>query len=183
MRTAAFALCLSLLLAATGLSAQTIYKTTDAQGNVVFTDKPPGDRNAEQVELRPMNTTPSVPVPARTPDTERKAADDDAESAPEVAITSPENESTIPMGGGDFGVFASVTPAVGPGQSLQLLIDGEAWGGPQNGGAWQLSNIMRGPHDLTVQLLDSGGAAIASSTSVRVYVLRPSVLNPAHPRN
>ncbi|WP_167854924.1 DUF4124 domain-containing protein [Mangrovimicrobium sediminis] len=170
--TLAIALAASVALFATGAQAQ-IYKSVDEQGRVTYSDTPPPDSDSEAVDLQPTNTTPSTPVPTRSPaqpETEQPAA-----SAPKVAITAPGNESTIPMGGGIFDVAASVTPTLSAGQTLQLHIDGEPWGEPQASGSWHLENIFRGAHDLSVTLLNAAGEAVTQSESVRVYVLRPSI--------
>ncbi len=178
MRFPVFALLLPLALAGLETQAQSqVYKTTDKDGNVVFTDQPPADGTpSEKVRVSPVNTTPATTIsaPRAKPGASAEAA---AAEMPVVSITAPENESTIPKGGGDFGVFASVEPSLEGDQRLQLRIDGEVWGDPQASGAWQLNNIFRGAHDLSVELLDSSGDTISTSATVRVYVLRPSVLN------
>ncbi|RLQ23527.1 DUF4124 domain-containing protein [Seongchinamella sediminis] len=151
-----------------------IYKTTDAEGNVVFTDQPPaGGSGAEAVELPRTNTTPPPPVMAPV----RPGAPQQQEAATpvSVSISSPADETTIPKGGGIFEVVAAPTPGLAPGQTLQLLLDGQPHGAPQTSKRWKLENVLRGPHDLVVRLLDSNGAVLASSESVRVYVLRPGI--------
>lgn len=162
----------ALALVAGGTYAQ-IYKTTDADGNVVFTDRPPAGNTAEQVELQHTNRTPPPPViPVLTPGPEKKEP-----AAPEtrVAITSPTPETTVPMGPGNFSVTARIEPGLERGQSLQLSMDGEAVGEPQPSGFWDLNNVFRGAHDLVVSVIDEQGKVIASSEPVRVYVLRPSI--------
>ena len=99
-----------------------------------------------------------------------------------VAITSPDNETTIAMGPGNFSVSAAVEPALGEGGLLQLFIDGAPSGEPQAGGSWALTNVFRGAHDLSVAVVDSKGARLAESAAVRVYVLRPSVNSPNRTR-
>ena len=151
-----------------------IYKTTDEQGNVVFTDQPPaGSSSSEAVELPPTNTTP--PPPAIAPVDRNTPAEQSQPTPIEVSIASPANETTIPMGGGIFDVVAKPSPGLSPGQMLQLLMDGEPQGPPQTSNRWKLENVLRGPHDLMVRILGSSGEVIASSESVRVYVLRPGI--------
>jgi len=151
-----------------------IYKTTDADGNVVFTDQPPaGGSSAETVELPQTNTTPPPPVVAPV---ERTAPAQPQEPAPiKVSINSPADETTIPMGGGIFEVVAAPSPGLESGQRLQLFMDDEPQGPPQTSNRWKLENVLRGPHDLMVRILGSGGNVLASSESVRVYVLRPGI--------
>ena len=153
--------------------AQQIYRSVDESGNVVFSDQPPAPgQSAEQVELGELNTTaPPKPLPkAPAPATQPEPA-----PAPGVTITAPENETTIAMGPGNFSVSGRAEPPLGPGERLQLFMDGEAVGPPQVGASWGLQGVLRGPHDLVIRRVTSGGKVLAESDAVRVYVLRPSV--------
>jgi hypothetical protein len=151
-----------------------IYKTTDAQGNVVYTDTPPGDSTSERVDLQPTNTlAPPPPKPEAAPSKPERAAAEPV--VPQAVITEPANETTIPMGGGNFTVAATVAPGLHGGQGLQLLIDGEPEGAVQPNATWNLMNVFRGAHDLVVQVVDSEGKVLSRSEPVRVYVLRPGL--------
>ena len=165
-------LILALLLLPVTSGAQ-IYKTTDEQGNVSYSDAPPAGASSEQVELPPVNTTPPPPDLPKPPP--KPAPEEAAVTDYKITITSPTNETTIPMGPGNFSVTASVSPALAPGRLLQLNLDGSPRGEPQPGSTWALTNVFRGAHDLTVAVVDSEGEQLASSEPVRVYVLRPSV--------
>lgn len=168
-------LCLQLLWSPTA-AAQKIYRVVTEDG-VIFTDQPPENvapENIEEVELQELNTAPPPqPLPAMEP---AEPADTPAAPPPAVRITAPPDESTIAMGPGDFAVRASAQPPLRRGETLRLLIDGQPWGDPQPGGSWQVRGALRGPHDLVVErrLREQ---VIARSDAVRVYVLRPSVLN------
>ena len=102
-------LILSLLLASALASAQ-IYRTTDKDGNVIFTDRPPASEGAdvEAVELNPTNTTPP---PEQRPDLAPRPVEEKPEVTPDyrVTVTAPEDGSTIPMGPGNFSVRPAVT--------------------------------------------------------------------------
>ncbi len=164
---------LALLLVVPLTVAAQIYKSKDAQGNVIYSDKPPPTGTArEEVELSPLNTAaPPAKISRPAPKPDRR---DDAREYT-VDIVSPADQTTIPMGPGNFSVSAKIAPgSLEAGDSLQLQIDGEAWGTPQGSTSWQLNNIFRGAHDLTVSVVDGADKAIATSPPVRVYVMRPS---------
>jgi Domain of unknown function (DUF4124)/Penicillin-Binding Protein C-terminus Family len=167
-----------LLLPLSGL-AQAVYRTTDAQGNVVFTDSPPTNATpADRVEIRPTNTVQPTQVPPRpaaenTPNAEAYVA------TYTLSITEPANETTVPMGPGDFSVSVNVSPALRSAENLQLFIDGAPEGKPQRATTWRLTNVNRGQHDLTVGVIDDAGQTLATSPPVRVFVMRPSVNSPA----
>jgi hypothetical protein len=165
------ALCLS-----TAAMAQQIYRVTDDKGEVVFTDQPSSaeaNRQVEKVELSPTNSASAVEVPKAT----REKTEQQAAPAPEptVSIITPENEATIAMGPGNFTVSTAVEPPLAGGETLQLLMDGQAQGESQRSGSWSIEGAMRGPHDLLVERRGPGGKVVARSDSVRVYVLRPSI--------
>jgi hypothetical protein len=153
--------------------AQQIYRSVDENGNVVFSDQPPAPgQEGEQVELGDLNTAPPPEPRPRPAPAERKP---EPAPAPAVSITSPENETTIAMGPGNFSVSGNAEPPLGPGERLQLFMDGEAVGPPQASANWGLQGVLRGPHDLVIRRVNNSGKTVAESDSVRVYVLRPSV--------
>lgn len=167
-------LLLAVLLAPGSGIADSIYRTTDAEGNVVFTDAPnAASRPAEQVEIQRTNTV--EPPQQIEPLPELDAAGEPAAPPPyTITIVTPENETSFPMGPGNFSVRASVYPPLKKYEGLQLLVDGEPWGSPQRDNMWDLINVYRGQHDLTVAVVNNAGETQAISAPVRVYVHRPS---------
>jgi len=182
-------LLILLLFPLAGAADSTIYRTTDAQGNVIFTDAPPADgQPGERVDVPPVNTTPAPQV--RESATEESSAgsadrntEEEAQAPPQVAIIYPPDETTIPRGPGNFAVTAEVSRPLQSGQRLQLRLDGDPSGEPQREGTWNLTNVLRGAHDLTVSVLGEEGKTLATSEPVRVYGLRPSLIQPNRPLN
>ncbi|MEM9254193.1 MAG: DUF4124 domain-containing protein [Pseudomonadota bacterium] len=155
-----------------------VYRSVDENGNVIFTDSPPADaQSTEAVELPPTNTVAPPPnVPSyQPPATEAEPAQRNYQ----VSIAQPANETTIPMGPGNFAVTAQVEPNLAGDHRLQLTMDGAPWGEPQSSGSWSLTNVFRGEHTLAVNVLDQNGNTVATSSGVTVYVLRPSINSPA----
>ncbi|MEM6484740.1 MAG: hypothetical protein AAF662_07150 [Pseudomonadota bacterium] len=171
---------LTMYAASPGVLAQDqIYKVVDKEKGVVFTDKPPTvtDSNAgdvEAIELQETNRAKAVEVAPRPVESQTEIEADIAKS---VSISAPANETTIAMGPGNFSVTASPEPALERSERLQLLYDGQPMGEPQATTSWFIQGALRGPHDLIVQRQSRNGSVISSSSPVRVYVLRPSVLN------
>ncbi len=184
MRTLLFGSVTALLLAP-GLSLapaawSQIYKVTDDEKGVVFTDRPPTVSNApqstvERVELQDTNTAAPVAVRPKAPEATLTPQQEEA-PAPSVQITTPANETTIAMGPGNFAVSATATPPLERHERLELLMDGQAIGAAQNSSSWFIEGALRGPHDLVVRRTTSRGKTVAVSDSVRVYVLRPSII-------
>jgi hypothetical protein len=151
-------------------SAQ-IYRTTDSEGNVIFTDTPPAaSADTQQVEMKPTNTTPPPRVVDRSQDTRK---DKPTKVVTTVTITRPVDGDTIPMGPGNFSVSASTSPALQPEESLVLEVSGEIWGEPQTAGYWTVTNVRRGEHTLVVLRQSSKSEDVVRSAPVRLLVLRP----------
>ena len=154
--------------------ASPVYKVTDKDGNIAFTDQPPtlDAESVERHEVQPLNTAaPLATLPL-------EPAPDPAEvSIPFVTrIEQPADGSTIPMGPGNVTVEVSISPALSDSEHLQLEIDGAPYGAPQKQRQWSLTNIYRGEHRLRVHRLHSSGAQVDVSDTSTFYVLRPSVI-------
>lgn len=165
------------LSAATVAAAQPVYKVVDEQGNVTFTDTPPSDAAAEVQTLNATNTTPSMPVGDAAAADDTAMQDTEAPVAYSTRITFPVDQSTIPMGPGDFVVEAAVQPRLRIGEHLVLTLDGVSVGEPQRAARWQLTNVFRGEHRLQVFRLGADDTRQDASPEQVVFVMRPVVRN------
>lgn len=169
-------------------SAQSaIYKTTDAEGNVVFTDVPPKD-DAKSLELTQGNTyRPETPTPVNTAPVAADEADENAEDVPaagynKIAITSPVHDEALRENAGNISVSVTMDPALdtSSGHRVQVLVDGQV-AGEASSATVSLQNIDRGTHSLIAQVIDANNSVLASSSAVVVHLQRYSILN-APPR-
>ena len=146
--------------------AQPVYKVTDADGNVTFTDTPPlsSDGTIEEHSVHAPNTA----KPAET--TRAPAAPVEVEEPIryDTRIVTPADNATIPMGPGNFAVQAALNPRLASNETLQLLLDGEPVGAPQRIANWQLTNVYRGEHQLQVVRLYASGAQLDASPASTV---------------
>ncbi len=176
----------SALLAALGSVSATaaIYKTTDEDGNVVFTDVPPKDQSGE-VDVTEQNvyTPPALPAaPAQAVDPE--SADDEAAGGEAVAttyealsITSPADDEPVRENAGNVTIVVRATPALdtSQGHQLEILLDGL----PASNGAAasvSLTNVDRGTHVVTARITDADGNVLIASQPVTFHMLRYSAL-------
>lgn len=158
------------------VAAQTIYKITDENGHITYTDAAPeaGSHTIEEYALAPPNgAIPVVPGAAAPPE-----ADAPTRATPDyiTVISKPADGATIAMGPGDFMVEVRTSPQLSAFERLQLEVDGSPFGPPQKDTQWQLTNVFRGAHGLRVIRVDETGDAIDTSEITTVFVLRPSVL-------
>ena len=142
-----------------------------------YTDAPGATAQpAEQIKVQRTNTV-EPPQIMPLPDTDTPAVEEEAPPPYVVTITSPTDQTSFPMGPGNISVNVHVSPALKKYAGLQLFVDGVAWGDPQRDTMWDLINVFRGQHDLTVAVVSNTGETQAVSEPVRVYVHRPSTKN------
>ena len=153
--------------------AQPVYKVTDANGDVTFTDTPPlsiGGTSEEHAVHAPNTAKPTetTRAPATPFEVEERIRYN-------TRTVTPADNATIPMGPGNFAMQPALSPRLTPSETRQLLLDGDPVGAPQRIANWQLTNVYRGKHQLQVVRLDARGAQLDASPASTVYVMRPIV--------
>ncbi len=172
-------LIVTCLLAALALPASAeIYKYTDANGNTVFTNQPPQGTNAEAVTLPPVNTVQSPPPPTMPGNSQEPSATEQIYSVLEIANVP--DEEALRANDGSFTVSVNIQPQLRIGDSLQLLLDGQPYGGLTSSLQFPLNNVDRGEHSLSVQVF-SGDRLIQQSATVTFTTQRISTNSPARP--
>ncbi len=148
------------------INGSVIYRTTDAAGNPLFSDRPQGP-DATVVDIGPVNTISASPVPQ---DEQRLQPRRDAASGYQLLeITSPENGATVRDPHQPIPVEVRLLPALRAGDKLQLLDNGAVLNGRV------LDAPDRGLHVLRAQVIDAAGQVVARSPPVSVQVHRTSV--------
>ena len=166
-------LLLCLLLCFNGVLAHAgVYTYIDAEGNRVFTDKPPSGQ-AQRVEIAPSNNmtptrTPPPAVPAY-PTTRVEPAYD------VLRILIPEPDATIRDPAGNLIVTASSEPTLHGGHSYRLILDGQPFGEAGRSPVFPLQNIDRGTHQVSVEIVDSQGRIVERTPSQPFHMKRISL--------
>ncbi|WP_066015929.1 DUF4124 domain-containing protein [Endozoicomonas atrinae] len=159
-----------------------IYKTVDQDGNVVFTDSRPADQPSEEVKLRPF--TPMSPTPRSKPESSKPAQKESKELYSNLEIIEPANDATV-RNQGNFTVKIATEPRILAGHKVRLLLDGEVVGESKRNLTFELKNVDRGTHSLTVEIIDNQAKVIqSSSNTIHVHrtVFTPAVsINPPAP--
>ncbi|MCW2290492.1 hypothetical protein M2262_000542 [Pseudomonas sp. BIGb0408] len=162
------ALLFGLLLIALPCLAQ-VYTYVDAEGNRVFTDKP-RDGNAQQVQMAPSNRIEPA-QPRSTPPT--------APVAPQpvlgyelLRITIPQPDATINDNAGNLIVTVNSDPALHPGHSYRLLLDGQPVGSAGRSPVFPLENVDRGTHQIAVEIITEGGIIVERTPSQPFHMKR-----------
>jgi len=172
-------------LAVSALAAESdkIYKTTDEDGNTVFTNEKPSE-DAEPVDLEPLNTVPPEQItdPEASPRDQNQAGGQQRQdqATPRyrgVAIKYPPPGQTVRHNGGVVPFQVETQPAGKPlaeGHRIQVVLDGEV---RDSGRKRQISvsAVNRGPHTAEARIVDQDGAAITSSEPVEFTLLRAAL--------
>ena len=155
-----------MVLAGTTNTYAQVYKSINEQGKTVFSDKPSPE--AEEVEIEAPNTAPPVTSRSNTSPSPEQAQ----EGYSTLTITSPADGHIIPNGLVAFVVTVSAEPALAEGHRFKLVIDGETYS-TSSSTSILVASIPRGPHKLTVSIIDEEGTALKTSKAVTLFAYRP----------
>jgi Domain of unknown function (DUF4124) len=163
-------------LAAVASQAAVIYKWTDPQGVVHYSDQPtPG---AEKIVTSGGISTYSAakagqkgPSGTGKPNTAGPA---------QIAVVSPSAEQTF-FGDDPITAHVSVTPALKDTQSISWTLNGGAIAdAAPNATTIVLQNLDRGTYAIAATLTDSDTGDTITASPVTFYVRQPSALSPQH---
>jgi len=166
--------CLSFAILAFSLSfpvastSTKIYVWRKANGVLVYSDSPkPG---AEEIQVKSPNKMLSS-IDTTVLDITPKAI----EEKYQVEITQPVNKATIRDNMGSVHISGRIKPIFKQGLTVQLQLDKQPYGKPQNHSMFVLRNVERGEHQLKIDLINDKGKVIASSKLTTFYMHRASV--------
>lgn len=151
------------------LSLAKIYRWTDEDGNVHFTDKP--KQGATTVKLPKMQEY-SAPEEKREQPPNSTAGSVDYE---EVVISQPDDNATIRNNQGFVAIMVHTKPELGDGDKLQLKLNGRNVGEPQTSPSFALKNLERGSYNISVDIVNRNGDVVLSSSQKTIHMHRPRV--------
>lgn len=151
-----------------------VFTYIDAQGNRVFTDQP-GTGNAKRVPLATGNRMSANPIGAPTPNATSQSAAKPMFRYDMLRLLIPEPDATIRSNAGELIVSATSEPALQRGHRYRLLLDGQPIAGPGPSPVFALSDIDRGSHHLSVEILDEQGRTVERTANQPFHMLRTSL--------
>lgn len=164
--------CLILCLLALPASAE-VFTYIDAHGNRVYTDQPRG--NAKRVPIATSNRMPATPTAAAPNSQTRNASPQPPVHYDMLRVLVPEPDATIRSSGGELIVSITSEPALQEGHRYRLLLDGQPTGEPGLSPVFPLSNIDRGSHHLSAEILDADGRTVERTANQPFHMLRISL--------
>jgi len=170
-------LAATLLVWTTGLSAA-VYKSVDAEGNVVYTDEPVG--NGKPLDLPPLSTIPPPKYILSKPPAE---SGDSGTGYTKISIVAPTEDETLRDNTGAVPVSAGLEPAlnVAAGHRFQYYLDGQTQGEPTASNQIVIANVDRGAHNVAVAVVDGEGKEVTRSSPVKFHLHRQSINFPRGP--
>jgi hypothetical protein len=166
-------LVFALVLASTSVQADKVYKWTDAQGNVLYTDQPrPG---AQEVKI--AKQPPGVALRSFA------SLDKDRFLYSAVTLHAPMNKATIRDNEGNVTVAVEVVPPLraGQGDQIRLSLDGGALDTDLSSSEAVLPGLDQGTHTLQAAVMDKAGRVLIRSDPVEFYLKHWSINDPRGP--
>ncbi len=154
-----------------------VYKRIGPDGQVYFSDQPGPD--AEPVELSPPQIISMPPLPERKVSAPQggggvdRQQDAAAFSYTRFSVVSPAHDQGYRANDGNITVRLSLEPELRTGHSVVLSVDGEDGEQVRTGGMdIALSNLSRGRHTVSAQVVDEAGRVLIKTEPVGFYILR-----------
>ncbi|KAB0493774.1 DUF4124 domain-containing protein [Pseudomonas vancouverensis] len=151
-----------------------VFTYVDAQGHRFFTDQPkPG--NALRVPQTAINLMAANPAPEPAPAVQTSPEEQPLFHYDLVRILIPEPDATIRNNAGELIVSVTNEPDLQPGHRYRLLLDGEPTAEPGLSPVFPLTDIDRGSHTLSVEILDEQGRIVERTASQPFHMQRTSL--------
>lgn len=154
------------------VAAETVYKTRDAEGNIIFSDV--ATEGAEKIQIQEAQTL-NLPMPKRVGERPTTKLSPEAINYSQFKIISPEQDSTIHSNEGTLEVSAILNPALDEKHAIVFLIDGKEI---SNGKSLQLSlsNLDRGTHGVSAIIKDENNKVLKRTDKVTFHLRKASKL-------
>lgn len=163
-------LSLFLVLCAQYLIAETVYKTVDEKGNIIFTDRP--SKDAEEIKLQELQTIKNPNPPEYKPLPKKTEPKDTGGLYKTFIIANPADGSGIRNNAGNITISVTLVPSLRPGHIIAFTVDGNEISKGSSTNA-TVNNLSRGAHTISASVRDGTGK-ILKSTSSSFSLLRAS---------
>jgi len=158
-----------MLASCAALASEQVYKIVDATGRVIYTDTPPADNSAKQLELPPIN---QLPV-SKAEQADKLSSNNELFGGYSVVdLVAPIDQSLVHYDQQNIIVQLALTPELQVGHLVQFYLDGAVFGRPVAATSYSIGGLQRGSHTISARVVTAEGETVANSQSVRVHVQR-----------
>lgn len=168
-----YILMLLILILSWPLFAKDVYKWTNEDGVVIYSDNYRPD--AERVRVPSNKSAWEGTALPENADTETAASGGGYEK---FAIAQPENDETVRSDEGRVTVGLSISPALAAGHAIQVWVDGSKLEGELKGTQFTLNQLNRGTHTLEARIVDADGQSILSTPRINFHLRKAAVPTP-----
>lgn len=156
------------------LSAGTVYRWVDKDGNIHFSDTPV--KGAKKIKVRDPQSYKALPYKKIRPS--KKQEKKDLASTYRIAVVKPSDKETISDNDGNVEVEFTVTPRlqINRDHRIILMLDGNKKSS-LTALKTKLVNIDRGTHTLSVHIVDRKGVRLSNTGTATFFMRRQSVLH------
>jgi hypothetical protein len=158
------------------IHAAVIYKWTDADGVVHFSDQPVAGAQRIVTGGAPSPNRAVAPAAPVAPPATPKPAKPVGYS--EFSIESPTSEATYFAGA--VSVRAHLAPGLKPNHVVTWTLNGQPLEEPLDALEFHLDDLSRGTYNLNASVSDTDTREVLAATEVTFFVRQPSMLSPAH---
>jgi hypothetical protein len=156
--------------------AKDVYKWTNAEGVVIYSDT--YQEGAERIRIT-EGQTPASPSGADESEAQSgSGAEGETVDYTSLEIVQPANDATIRSNEGSVAVGLTVSPALGQGHSVEIIVDGTQLEGSMKGTQFTLNNLNRGTHSLQTRVVDAEGNVLISSNPISFHLRQASIIKP-----
>ena len=181
----ALAFTLMSLACAIALAGATVYKWTDEDGVIHYSDQP--HANAEKLRVQSAQTFKEAGMSYGGTST-NTASSQGAAPAPTsdhpyqgCAIVQPMNEQSF-ANLDALNIVVQTDPILRPGDQIYVSVDGQPLNnGAPTGGQFTLTPVDRGTHSVQAQVRSQGGTVVCQAPTITFHVHQPSMQNPVNP--
>jgi hypothetical protein len=151
-----------------------VFTYVDAQGNRVYTDQP-GSGSAKRVPIATSNRMSANPTGATPMIAAKKTEETPLFHYDMLRVLVPEPDATIRSSAGELIVSVTSEPGLQKGHRYRLLLDGQPTAEPGLSPVFPLTNIDRGSHNLSVEIIDELGRTVERTANQPFHMLRISL--------
>jgi hypothetical protein len=153
-----------------------LWKWTDANGVVHYSDTPgPG---AVRVDLAVPQGQPATPAPAPVATQGTGSIQVATPNYKSLTIAAPADQTSYFDADAVVNVQLDSTPQLFEGDQIFLYVDGQRYGSSGDAYTYSLPNLPRGSHTLRAVIFDADGNEKIRSSVITVYLKQPTATNP-----
>lgn len=178
-------MALLMAMAISAVSAE-VYKVVDEDGNVSYTDQPPGD-GSQPIKLKPISVieTPTYQQPDKADTSVAEGEEDKPASIrylrknfADFAIVAPLQDETIWNPEAPITVAWNTRYQLQDGMQVTIYVDGQKHSTTTEQ-IVAIPDLDRGEHTIEAQLIDSGNRRVATAEPVVFFIRQPGLYNRA----